>query len=290
MEISYKKDGINNYMIIRNQKDVENDYKLQMLINNKIEGILSINIKKINNENQFYYDITSKNSMRSLFVKNKVGAKDIEQFINSMAIVAKSMKEYLLDINNIVFDMDMIYWDSKKKVYNFCYYPFTEQGMKEGLNGLFLELLELLNHNDREAVVIGYGLQQKIISENFTITELKEYVAENIKMPGNNINKYSYEKAKKSNYYNEKQNDDLEDLDNIIEEDLKKVDDEIVVKVNHVMEKEHYIEWISLIKENREYTVSLYPEQNAECRFPYIKGATLYAYCNKHGLWKSEVE
>ena len=187
MEISYKKDGINNYMIIRNQKDVENDYKLQMLINNKIEGILSINIKKINNENQFYYDITSKNSMRSLFVKNKVGAKDIEQFINSMAIVAKSMKEYLLDINNIVFDMDMIYWDS--------------------------------NHNDREAVVIGYGLQQKIISENFTITELKEYVAENIKMPGNNINKYSYEKAKKSNYYNEKQNDDLEDLDNIIEED-----------------------------------------------------------------------
>ena len=222
MEISYKKDGINNYMIIRNQKDVENDYKLQMLINNKIEGILSINIKKINNENQFYYDITSKNSMRSLFVKNKVGAKDIEQFINSMAIVAKSMKEYLLDINNIVFDMDMIYWDSKKKVYNFCYYPFTEQGMKEGLNGLFLELLERLNHNDREAVVIGYGLQQKIISENFTITELKEYVAENIKMPGNNINKYSYEKAKKSNYYNEKQNDDLEDLDNIIEEAKEK--------------------------------------------------------------------
>ena len=68
------------------------------------------------------------------------------------------------------------------------------------------------------------------------------------------------------------------------------IGDEIIVKVNHVMEKEHYIEWISLIKENREYTVNLYPEQNAECRFPYIKGATLYAYCNKHGLWKAEVE
>ena len=68
------------------------------------------------------------------------------------------------------------------------------------------------------------------------------------------------------------------------------VDDEIVVKVNHVMEKEHYIEWISLVKENKEYTVKLYPEQNAECRFPYLKDATLYAYCNKHGLWKAEVE
>ena len=68
------------------------------------------------------------------------------------------------------------------------------------------------------------------------------------------------------------------------------LDNEIVVKVNHVMEKEHYIEWISLVKENKEYSIKLYPEQNAEARFPYIKGATLYAYCNKHGLWKKEVE
>lgn len=68
------------------------------------------------------------------------------------------------------------------------------------------------------------------------------------------------------------------------------VEDELVVKVNHVMEKEHYIEWIALIKENKEYFIQLYPEQNAEARFPYIKGATLYAYCNKHGLWNAEVE
>ena len=70
----------------------------------------------------------------------------------------------------------------------------------------------------------------------------------------------------------------------------EQVEDEIFVKVNHVMEKEHYIEWISLIAYNKEYTVKLYPEQNAECRFPYISGSTLYAYCNKHGLWKAEVE
>lgn len=68
------------------------------------------------------------------------------------------------------------------------------------------------------------------------------------------------------------------------------VGDEILVKVNHVMEKEHYIEWISLVNENKEYTVKLQPEQTAECKFPYVKGATLYSYCNKHGLWKAEVE
>ena len=71
---------------------------------------------------------------------------------------------------------------------------------------------------------------------------------------------------------------------------FEKVEDEIYVKVNHVMDKEHYIEWIALVKDNKEYIVNLYPEQNAECRFKYIPGSTIYAYCNKHGLWKKDVD
>ena len=68
------------------------------------------------------------------------------------------------------------------------------------------------------------------------------------------------------------------------------IDNEIVVRVNHGMEKDHFIEWISLVKENTEITVKLYPEQDAIARFPYMGSATIYAYCNKHGLWSSEVE
>ena len=67
----------------------------------------------------------------------------------------------------------------------------------------------------------------------------------------------------------------------------EKVEDEILVKVNHVMEKEHYIMWIAQVTENRTTRVRLYPEQSTETRFPYIPGSTLYAYCNKHGLWKT---
>lgn len=69
----------------------------------------------------------------------------------------------------------------------------------------------------------------------------------------------------------------------------EKVEDEILVKVNHVMEKEHYIEWICLVSDNKEYMTRLYPEQEAQARFPYIEGATIYAYCNKHGLWKKDI-
>ena len=65
---------------------------------------------------------------------------------------------------------------------------------------------------------------------------------------------------------------------------------EILVKVNHVMEKEHFIEWIALADDRDIYKVKLFPEQNAECKFKYIRGSKLYAYCNKHGLWSCDVE
>lgn len=70
----------------------------------------------------------------------------------------------------------------------------------------------------------------------------------------------------------------------------ERVEDEIFVKVNHVMEKEHYIMWISMVANGVETRVDLYPEQEASARFPYIKGAKLYSYCNKHGLWQTEVK
>ncbi len=73
----------------------------------------------------------------------------------------------------------------------------------------------------------------------------------------------------------------------------EKVEDEIVVKVGekeHPMEKDHYIMWIAQVIENKMLRVNLYPEQSTQTRFPYIKGATLYAYCNKHGLWKTEIK
>lgn len=70
----------------------------------------------------------------------------------------------------------------------------------------------------------------------------------------------------------------------------ERVEDEVYVKVPHVMEKEHYIEWVAMVAENKECMVKLYPEQDAEARFKYIPGSTIYAYCNKHGLWKIDVE
>ena len=63
-----------------------------------------------------------------------------------------------------------------------------------------------------------------------------------------------------------------------------------VGEVEHPMEEEHYIMWIAQVSKDRTERVRLHPGQATETRFPYIPGSVLYEYCNKHGLWKKEVE
>ena len=64
----------------------------------------------------------------------------------------------------------------------------------------------------------------------------------------------------------------------------------IVAKVPHVMEEEHYIEWIAIVSEKVQGRKSFKAGEEAKAIFPYIKGSKIYAYCNKHGLWETVVE
>lgn len=68
------------------------------------------------------------------------------------------------------------------------------------------------------------------------------------------------------------------------------IGNEMKITLNHVMEEEHYIEWILVKTEKENKEVLLKPTELPTITVPYEKGAIIYAYCNKHGLWKKVVE
>lgn len=62
------------------------------------------------------------------------------------------------------------------------------------------------------------------------------------------------------------------------------------VMVHHVMDRDHFIEWICFKTEEREEYVYLNPGRDAVASFENVQSGTLYAYCNKHGLWSVKVD
>ena len=68
---------------------------------------------------------------------------------------------------------------------------------------------------------------------------------------------------------------------------------EIIVtigEIEHPMEEDHYIEWISAVADNYEVTKYFTPGEMPKLVCKYVEGMKLYAYCNKHGLWKADTE
>lgn len=67
-------------------------------------------------------------------------------------------------------------------------------------------------------------------------------------------------------------------------------EDKIIVTVNHVMEDDHYIEWICLVSNEAEEYKYFNSGDSCTCEFKKVNDGVLYSYCNKHGLWKSDIK
>lgn len=64
----------------------------------------------------------------------------------------------------------------------------------------------------------------------------------------------------------------------------------VVVTVPHVMEDDHYIEWVGIHGDNINAKKYFHSGEFCKAVFPYIVGSKLLAYCNKHGLWSCDVK
>jgi len=64
-----------------------------------------------------------------------------------------------------------------------------------------------------------------------------------------------------------------------------------VGSVNHPMQDAHYIEWVQLVTDCGSQRKHLKPGQEPNVVFHLVdeKPLAVYAYCNLHGLWKSEL-
>ncbi|MBQ6475927.1 MAG: helix-turn-helix domain-containing protein [Clostridia bacterium] len=63
-------------------------------------------------------------------------------------------------------------------------------------------------------------------------------------------------------------------------------EDEYFVSLSHPMTKEHFISFLAAVSDMGVQLVKLYPEGNAEARFKINRVKQLFAYCNRHGLFR----
>ena len=71
---------------------------------------------------------------------------------------------------------------------------------------------------------------------------------------------------------------------------VEAVEDEYFVSVRHEMSRTHYISFLAAVSDDRLQLIRLYPVGNAEARIQRRGVQTIYACCNRDGLFKLTVK
>ncbi len=169
MKREYKRDLQNNYLILEApETEEEESYALPMLEQNSVRGLLQIHSSQRDGMRCLHYEITSKQTLESLFEKKPMEYRDILMVLTGIRDAAEDMQRYLLSARHLLFAPDLIYVLPDGNGIRLCYY--TEENVCP-ISLLAEFILKNLNHRDSAAVALGYGLYDQVGMENFSLDQ-----------------------------------------------------------------------------------------------------------------------
>jgi len=71
--------------------------------------------------------------------------------------------------------------------------------------------------------------------------------------------------------------------------EVRRVEDEYLVTVDHPMTKGHYVSFLAAVSDGSVQLAKLYPEGPAQARFRIDGVRRVYACCNRHGLFETKI-
>lgn len=181
LQAEYRHDIQKNYLVVQGRE--EENYMLHMLAGKRVQGFLPLEIREINNEKEYYYDITGKENLQQISNREKWREIQLKKYISQILTEIGKCREYLLNPDNLVLDPAYIYIDMKNREVSLCYVHDYNQKINEQLSQLFSYFMNIVDYQDKDAVQIVYKLYEKSREVHCTLNDLQGIVALETKKP-----------------------------------------------------------------------------------------------------------
>ena len=160
MDFKYTRTASSSYMTLKDVGYTYEPYKLQMLLNNKIPGLLDMKVISENGISEYWYDITGLQPLDFLTEKGKISWDRLCMIIRSICDVKLTLEKYLLDADDLIYDCKCFFQDRRTEKLLFCYVPGLTDQQTNGMLKLLETILERIDHNDPRTVRAGYELYE----------------------------------------------------------------------------------------------------------------------------------
>ena len=170
MEVSYSRRLDYQYMMIETGGEARSDYRLSMLINNRINGFLPVHVQQMNGKSTLSYEITSLENLLEFFDARKITYDEMVSLLLQFCSAVSEAGRYLLDGEGILLEPQYIYVSKSLERIRFCYYPYQHMPLHQSVNVLCRFLIDHIDYDDRRSLELAYGLFQESLRENLSIS------------------------------------------------------------------------------------------------------------------------
>lgn len=170
MEVSYSRRLDYQYMMIETDEEARSDYRLSMLINNRINGFLPVYVQQMNGKSTLSYEITSLENLPEFLDARKITYDEMVSLLLQFCSAVSEAGRYLLDGEGILLEPQYIYVSKSLERIRFCYYPYQHMPLHQSVNVLCRFLIDHIDYDDRRSLELAYGLFQESLRENLSIS------------------------------------------------------------------------------------------------------------------------
>ncbi len=180
MIVEYKRDMYRNYLVVLQEENLKTTYEVKMLQNNKILGFLPMQVKRIDGQDYYYYDVSSLQPCSELYQKAKLSKEQIMRLVEGIIVAIEKGKEYLLMENNFVLEPKHLFIDPSNLKVSLCYIPGYCKEIVEQFGSLLEFILDRVDYQEEQAVLLAYGLYKQNRDKTSTVLELKRLLSNEI--------------------------------------------------------------------------------------------------------------
>jgi FOG: FHA domain len=159
-------------MVITKDVGEIDSYSKKMLEHQNIEGFLPFQSRSMDNNLLYYYDISSKQSMATLFEKTRVTYQAIKIICTEILKTIERAYDYLLPEHDFLLQVDYIYLEVSSFKPVLCFIPGYNYDIRKQMIAFLEYLMNKVDYNDKEAVFIVYRLYAISKEEGYTFDDL----------------------------------------------------------------------------------------------------------------------
>lgn len=178
LEAKYYRDYGHNYLILQcRQHAAAGSYQYKILTSGKIGEILSCSVRHINGCTYYYYDISSRTTLDSMYRGKKMTYAQIKDILCQIRGIYERLAGYFMEEGGLVLQPEHIYYDITDGEYIGLYYP-DYKPEENAYEALMSFLLEHIDTDDRDLTEKMYRICEMSEKDCFFIEDMLQILEE----------------------------------------------------------------------------------------------------------------